>query len=171
MAKKAEQKSKAVTVRRVEPAPIRHVADEFDRMFDRMTKGFWEPWSRLEWPSFRIRPRLISEFEWAPSVDVLQKDGKTVVRADLPGVKREDIDISVEGDMLTIKGCREEEKEKKGKDYFVSERASGEFCRTLRLPEGITAEQVEASYKDGVLEVSFPSPKPVKSEAVKLKVS
>ncbi len=174
MTKKAEakkEKSKAISVRRIEPAGVRYVADEFDRMFDRMTRGFWEPWPTLAWPSFKVRPRLISEFEWAPSVDVLEKDGKTVIRADLPGVKREDVDVSVEGDLLTIKGCREEAKEKKGKDYYVSERASGEFCRTVRLPEGVTASQVSASLTDGVLEVSFPSPKPVKSEAVKVKVS
>ncbi len=166
--KKAEKTGKAIAVHKHErPAPPLSTFGEFDRLFDRMMR----PLGSAFWPRLSMKPSLIKEFEWAPSIDVFERNGKTVVRADLPGVKKDDVDVSVEGGMLVIHGCREEAEEEKGADYYVSERAAGEFCRTLRLPEGVTAEKIEASYKDGVLEVTFPNPKPVESKGVKVKVS
>ena len=105
-----------------------------------------------------------------PDVDVFERSGKLVVRTDLPGMRREDIDVSVEGDLLTIKGHREEEKEVKEEDYFCSERATGEFTRTVRLPEGVSADHVEAQYENGVLEVKLPKPVATATAAVKVPV-
>jgi HSP20 family protein len=105
-----------------------------------------------------------------PDVDVFEKDGNVVVRTDLPGLRPEDIDVSVEGDVLTIKGHREEEKEVKEEDYYCSERATGDFVRTVRLPEGVTADKVEAHYENGVLEVTVPKPAASVTAAVKVPV-
>jgi HSP20 family protein len=91
-------------------------------------------------------------------VDVLEKEGQVVVRADLPGVKKEDVEVAVEGDVLTIRGSRHEEKETKEKGYYRSERSMGEFQQTIALPDGVTADSIKASYKDGVLEVTIPRP-------------
>jgi HSP20 family protein len=133
--------------------------EEFERSFGRHMR---------EWP-LRFW-RLPAEEAWMPEVDVFEKEDKVVVRTDLPGMRPEDIDVSVEGDVLTIKGHREEEKEVKEEDYYCSERATGEFLRTVRLPEGAAADQVEAHYENGVLEVTVPKPAATPTAAVKVPV-
>ena len=144
---KANKGDIAVQERRPRRAP----AWPFEPYFDRIARGFTPR-------AFRLWPRLWAGEEWLPDVDVFEHDGKIVVRADLPGMKREDIQVSVDGDMLTIKGRREEEKEVKEDDYYSCERSTGEFSRTVRLPEGVGVEAVEAKYEDGVLEVTVPRP-------------
>jgi HSP20 family protein len=131
---------------------LRPIAD-VEALFDRMTRGFWP--RRREFLGLRTPTRAAA---WIPDMDVFERNGKTVVRIDAPGIKREDIDVAVEGDMLVIRGKREEEKEVKEDDYYCSERASGEFSRAMSLPEGVKAEEIEATYQDGVLEVTFATP-------------
>jgi HSP20 family protein len=105
---------------------------------------------------WRRRPRLGWEEGWLPDIDVFEREGKLVVRADLPGMKRDDIEVAVEGDSLVVRGQRREEREVKDEDYYCCERAVGEFSRAIGLPEGADAEQIEATYQDGVLEVTVP---------------
>ena len=99
---------------------------------------------------------------------MFQREGKVIVRTDLPGLKREDIDVEVEDGSLAIHGRREEEKEVKQEDYYCCERASGEFSRSISLPEGVTPESIEAVCDNGVLEVSIP--RPAAPEAKKITV-
>jgi HSP20 family protein len=103
-------------------------------------------------------------------MDVYEKDGKIVMQVDLPGMKREDIDVSVEGDMLVVRGHREEEKETKEEDYHRSERATGTFMRSIRLPEGTNSDAIQATYKEGVLEVSVPQPATPEPKELKVAV-
>ena len=93
--------------------------------------------------------------EWAPAVDALTKDSDLVIRAELPGVKQEDVDISLHDNVLTISGERrvEEEEEERG-GYHIRERRYGSFSRSLALPEGIDESKISARYEDGVLEVT-----------------
>jgi HSP20 family protein len=151
---KANKGSIAVHERR----PRRTLAWPFEPYFDRITRGFTPR-------AFRLWPRLLAGEAWLPDIDVFEREGKVVVRADLPGMKREDMQVTVEGDLLTIKGRREEEKEVKEEDYYCSERSTGEFSRTMRLPEAATAEAIEAKYEDGVLEVTVPKPASPESKA------
>ena len=88
----------------------------------------------------------------------------------MPGMKAEDIDVTVEGDLLRVSGKREEGKEIKEENYYCCERSSGEFSRTIRLPEGASAESVEASYTDGVLEVTVPKPTQAETKSTKVPV-
>lgn len=136
-----------VTVREQRP-----MAD-LEHFFGRAMRGFW-PRRR----AFFGSPVLWRETAWMPEMDAFDRDGKTVVRLDAPGLKREDIDVTVEGDMLVIRGHREEAAEIKEKDYYCAERASGEFSRAITLPEGVAAEAIEATYTDGILEVVVPKP-------------
>ena len=115
-------------------------------------------------------PRLWTAEEWLPYVDVFEREGKIVVRADVPGIKREDIQVSVEGDMLTIKGRREKEKGVKEEDYYCCERSTGEFSRTIRQAEGVGVEAVEAKYENGVLEVTVPKPATPERQATNVTV-
>jgi HSP20 family protein len=89
-----------------------------------------------------------------------------VVRADLHGVKEEDIDVSIEGDMLTIKGKKESESEVKEESYYCCERSYGSFYRSIALPATVDSKKIEASYEDGVLEVSLPKAAEVKPKKV-----
>jgi HSP20 family protein len=151
------RKGTAVEERR--PRRLLGWPEEFERSFGRQIR---------EWP---LRFWRLPESEaWVPEVDVFEKEGKVVVRTDLPGMRQEDIDVSMEGDVLTIKGHREEEKEVKEENYYCSERATGEFLRTVRLPEGAAADQVDAHYENGVLEVTVPKPAATPTAAVKVPV-
>jgi len=134
---------------------------DVERYFDRFMRGF---------PAPRRLARAWSAEGWLPEIDVFEREGKIVLRADVPGIKADDIDVTVEGDLLTVRGKREDEKEVKEENYYCSERSSGEFSRTIRLPEGVSAESVGASYTDGVLEVSVPKPQQAETKTTKVPV-
>lgn len=101
----------------------------------------------------------------APRMDVYQKDNAIFVKAELPGLKKEDITVELEGDQLTIHGESKAETEVKEEDYYRSERSFGSFYRRMQLPAGVTADQIEAKLTDGVLEVRIPVPASPKVEA------
>ncbi len=108
----------------------------------------------------------VGERGWIPAIDVFEKDDKFVVKAELPGMKEEDIDVSVVGDTLTIKGEKEMETETKEEDYYQWERAYGSFYRAIPLPSTVDASKIEASYEDGVLEVTLPKAAEVKPKKI-----
>jgi HSP20 family protein len=122
--------------------PFRDLDDYFDRMLD-----------LRRW----MRPlQLEREFEWKPATDISETDKEFVFKAELPEVKKEDISVEVEGDTLTIKGERKQEKEEKtGKTHRV-ERFYGSFMRSFTLPENVDAKAIAAELKDGVLQVRLP---------------
>ena len=95
---------------------------------------------------------------WMPSVDVYEKDGNVVVKAELPGMKKEDIDITLDQGDLVIRGERKAESEVKEQDYYRLERCYGSFYRRIPLPFEVKPDQITASYTDGVLEVRIPKP-------------
>jgi len=134
---------------------------EFDRFFERA----WIPWTATR----RWRRPWMPE-EWMPDIDVFERDGKLVVRADLPGMKREDLEVRVQGETLIVKGRREEEKEIEEKDYHHSERRTGAFTRTVALPDGFDPGTIEATYTDGVLEVTIPKPAAAEPKPVQIPV-
>jgi len=101
-----------------------------------------------------------------PAIDIYEKEDKYIVKAELPGMKEEDIDVSVVGDTLTIKGERKTEEEVKDEDYYRCERAYGSFMRSISLPSEVEADKIEAKYEDGVLEVSLPKAAEVKPKRV-----
>jgi HSP20 family protein len=131
--------------------PFADLADlrtRFDRLFDEMASG---------------------ERRWAPTVDLVEEDDKLVLRADVPGIKPDDVKIEVEDDVLTISGEHTEEKEEKGKRYARRERRSGSFSRSISLPKGVKPDDIEAECKDGVCEVTIPLPAGAKKNAVTIK--
>lgn len=93
---------------------------------------------------------------WSPAVDVVQDGDDLVVRAEIPGAKPEDIDISVQNGVLTISGRIEEEKEEERGGYLVRERRNGAFRRSLQLPRDVDEDQIKANFENGVLEVRIP---------------
>ena len=118
----------------------------FDRMFDELTGG--------------------RERAWTPAIDVVRDDANLVVRADIPGIKPEEVKIEVEDDILTVSGQHEERKEEKDTHFVRRERRYGSFRRSMALPAGVEAEKIKAATHDGVVEVTIPLPKEAKKQAV-----
>lgn len=131
---------------RAMPGPWREMEERMDRLFEEI---FGRPWRRL----------APVEAAWLPAVELFEREGKLVLRAELPGMKREDITIEVTDDTLTITGERKAEKEIKEQDYYRCERSYGTFRRQIALPMGVDKAQIKATYKDGVLEVTLPKAK------------
>jgi HSP20 family protein len=128
--------------------------------------------SRTPFWRFLGRPERLwpSEEAWLPDTDIIERPDEIVVRADLPGVRKEDIEITVQDGTLAIRGHREESKETKEESYYSIERASGSFYRSIVLPQGVDSKSISATYRDGVLEVSIPRPKAPEAEKVKVEV-
>jgi HSP20 family protein len=139
----------------------------------------WRPFTGLEEMERRLedifdRPFVpavwrrspMVETGWAPVMEVFEKEDKFVVRAELPGMKEEDIDVSVVGDTLTIKGERKAESEAKEEDYYCCERSYGSCSRSIAVPSNVDAKKIEASFENGVLEVNLPKAPEVKPKKI-----
>jgi len=140
--------------------PFREM-EEMERRFEDI---FGRPFIPAMW-----RRIPVVEMGWAPAIEVFEKEDKFMVKAELPGMKEEDIDVSVVGDTLTIKGERKAETEVKEEDYYCCERSYGSFSRSIALPSSVDAKKIDASYEDGVLEVSLPKAPEVKAKKVAVK--
>src|SRR5919112_2389451 len=123
---------------------------EMNRLFDEMFGG-------LSGSSRRSGGQLRGQgaAEWAPAIDAVQKDDDLVVRAELPGAKPEEVEITLHQGVLTISGKREEQSEEERGGYLVRERRSGSFRRSIHLPEGVDEDNIRARFEHGVLEVSI----------------
>ncbi len=117
----------------------------------------------------RTTPAL-SEVKWAPAVDLAIKNGNVVVTADLPGLSKDDIDISMQNNVLTLKGQKRREKEIKEESCYCVERTFGSFQRTIKLPTDVDSSKVKATYKDGVLEIVLPQVESAKPRKIKVDV-
>lgn len=133
--------------------------EELERRFDEM----------MGRPFASLWRRSAVERGWMPPIEMYEKDDHFMVRAELPGMKKEDIDISVVGDTLTIKGERKAEEEVKEDDYYVCERSYGSFQRSLTFPTAVDTKSIEAKFSDGILEVSLPKSQEVKPKKVEIK--
>jgi HSP20 family protein len=127
--------------------------EEWERRFDDL----------LGRPLWRLP---VEEKSWMPAVDVFEKEDRFIVKAELPGMKEEDIDISVVGDTLSIKGEKKTETEVKEEDYYRCERSYGSFYRSIPIPSNVDANKIEASFDDGVLELVLPKSAKIKPKKI-----
>jgi len=139
-------------------AMMRRLAEEMDHAFEDF--GFQSRWHL---PSLFTRGRELLRretgmipAEWSPRVEVLEKEGQFVVRAELPGMSKDDVKVEVTDGLLTIAGERKQEKKEEREGYCYSERSYGSFYRGVPLPEGTDSAKATADFKHGVLEVSMP---------------
>jgi len=114
---------------------------EIDRLFDSFVR---EPLGNVDWP-------FASERGWAPAIDIAEDEKEVTVRAEMPGMAPEDLDVTISGNQLVLAGEKKESSEKRGKDFYHSERRFGAFHRSIPLPAAVDAESVEAEYANGVL--------------------
>lgn len=137
---------------------LQRMQKELDRVFDggltRFTRG----------------GEAMTISEWSPSVDITEDEKEFVVKAELPDVKREDVKVTVEGDVLTIRGERKSEKEEKGKKFHRMERSYGSFERSFTMPDATEASKITSEYRDGLLTVHLPKNPAAKAKATEIKV-
>lgn len=162
----SKEKRESKGLRRAEPS--RHLTrfEEMDRFFEsffpprwmRGWHGGWPSWSTLEAP-FEGR---------TPRVDVIDRDTEVLVRVELPGVKKDDLDVSLSEDELTIKAASKQESEDDEGGYHRREISRGEFTRSIRLPANVDAESAEAKFADGILELNLPKIAPSARHSIKV---
>lgn len=136
----------------------------------------WNPFREMEERFGRVFAGLPVDPEWnvgnwTPAVDIHEDENQYTITADLPGVKKEDISLSVHDNVVTIKGERKQETEKQEKGYRRVERVYGNFQRAFQIPRGVDATKVEAKYENGVLNVVLPKPEAAKPRNIEVKVS
>ena len=151
----------------------------------------WDPLSRTQWHPFKDRDELESRLatmlaarettgnggkealrvaQWSPLVDITEDEKEYLIKAELPDMKKEDVRLTVENDVVAISGERTFEKEEKGKKYHRVERAYGSFVRSFTLPEDADGSKVSADFKDGMLQVHLPKSQKAKPKTIEIKV-
>src|SRR5262245_11210525 len=138
---------------------LQRMADQMDRMFEDF--GVGSRWMRPLWRETGVEA-------WAPQIDVFQKNNELTIRADLPGLKREEVTVEITDDAVAIQGERKREHEEEREGYYRSERSYGSFYRVIPLPEGTITEQAKANFKDGVLEITMPVPPKSKGRRIEI---
>lgn len=143
-------------------APPSRVRDPFT-VLRQMTTELGRMFEEPGWPLLRM-PGAATPTPWVPRIEVLEKENRLVVRAELPGLKKEGVRVEVVDGHLAISGERKREVEEKTEQLYRSEREYGTFYREVPLPEGAGVDDIKATFADGVLEVAVPVPAPVEKK-------
>jgi HSP20 family protein len=156
--------------RAVGPEPWQSFRGEMDRLFDRFTGGFGFPSVRR---LFDVEPLWRDDTVTGltmPAVDV-SEDGKAFrITAELPGMSEKNIDVTVTGDLVILKGEKQQEREEKGKNRYLSERSYGSFQRSFYLPDGVASDKITAEFTNGVLTVTLPKTTEAQAQQKKIEV-
>jgi HSP20 family protein len=148
-----------------------------------MNRAGWNPFRELEEMSDRLNrvvarvPRGSNDNEamtmadWIPSVDISETTAEYVIEAEIPEVKKEDVRVTLENGVLTVRGMRRQEPEEKGRKYHRVERSYGSFVRSFSLPDEVNDAQVQAVFKDGILTLHLPKSEKAKPKALEVKVA
>jgi len=150
-------------VARIEPS-IMAPFEEIDRLFDEFRR---RPFSIFG----SLMPRLRAEAEViSPAVDIYEEGDHLVVKAELPGINKEDIDVKITDDYITISGEKKQEEKVEQKDYYRYERSYGSFSRTFTLPVDVDIDKAQAKFENGVLEIKIPKTEEAKTKERKLQI-
>jgi HSP20 family protein len=148
--------------------PFLGLRQEIERLFDEFDRGLWTSPARrsLFEPFWRQEIGNMT----APAVDVAETEKAYEITAELPGLDQKDVEVKFADGILTIKGEKQEEKEEKKKDYYLSERSYGSFQRSFQVPDSVDPDRIEASFKNGVLAVTLPKNAEAQKMAKKITV-
>lgn len=142
------------------PRNIKGMEEDVDR--------FWNDLTRM-WPvRFTWRRLPETDESWAPSMDMLEKENSFILRFELPGIASEDVDISMSGDILTVKGVRKTPAGVKEEEYQSSEICYGTFSRSITIPIAVNTTKIEANFENGILEITLPKAEEVKPKQIKI---
>ncbi|NVM21549.1 MAG: Hsp20/alpha crystallin family protein [Desulfobacterales bacterium] len=134
--------------------------------FGRLRREMDDLWSRF-FGETRL-PRIFAQ-EWAPSADISETKDNVVVKAELPGLEAKDINVSISGDILTMRGEKKKEEEKKDEHFYCCERYAGSFQRSFQLPIGVKSDKIDATFKNGVLTITLPKAEEAKKKQIEIK--
>ena len=135
---------------------MRRFTKDMERLFENFGGVSFPTFFKTDFAPFQME---FGKVEWMPQIEVLHNNGQFMVRADLPGLTRDDVNVEITDDLLTISGERKEEKEEKREGFYRSERSYGSFYRQIPLPEGVKTETAAATFRNGVLEITMPAAK------------
>lgn len=135
---------------------------EMEDMFDRYTRSLSLP--------RRGSQEVMATGDWAPRVDIVETDKAFNIKAEIPEVKKEDVKVTVDNGVLTIKGERKQEKEDKSKKFHRIERFFGSFTRSFTLPDNVDENKIDASFKDGMLTLTIPKTEETRPKAMEVKI-
>jgi HSP20 family protein len=146
---------------------LERFTDEMDRLFNDfgLGRGWMAPRLGSDW----LRRQPLEE--WVPAIEVLQRNNELLIRADLPGLTKDDLEVDITDDAVTIQGARTREHQEEHEGVYRSERSYGSFYRVLALPEHTMTDQAKATFKDGVLEITMPAPPETTRRGRRLEVS
>jgi HSP20 family protein len=144
-------------MRTLAPWGFGNLQKDMERLFDRMGMAEWEP------------PAMRTLGDFTPTLDFAENKDAFVVKAEIPGIDPQDITVSLENQMLTLKGEKKHEKEQKDEQYYRMERAYGTFVRTVRLPAAVDGSTVTAAFKNGLLTVTLPKAPEAKGSTIPVK--
>ncbi len=139
---------------------------ELEEISNRLNRIFGRSPARSE-----SKDDLLVMADWAPSVDISETDAAYLVKAEIPGVKKEDVKVTIQDGMLTIQGERRQEKDEKGKKFHRVERCYGSFMRSFRVPDDADENKVKAEFKDGMLNVELAKSEKAKPRQINVSVS
>lgn len=147
---------------------MRHFAEDMDRFFDEFGMRLPSIFGRGR--AFPRRETGLIPAEWSPRVEVRERDGQILVHADLPGLSKDDVQVELTNELLTIRGERKHKKKEERDGFSYSECSYGSFYRAIPLPEGVDASKVKAEFQNGVLEVALPAPKRPETQARRVEI-
>ncbi|RMG68193.1 MAG: Hsp20/alpha crystallin family protein [Nitrospirae bacterium] len=162
----AKKKETSTEVTKVEPRRMLSPFEEMERWFDEIMR---RPFSFFG-PSWLPRIRMPEVEEISPSVDIYEEGDDVVVKAELPGMKKDDIDVTISEDTVTISGEKKREEKVEKKNYYRYERSFGSFTRSFRIPVDVQTDKAKASFKDGILEIRIPKTEEAKKKTRKLQI-
>lgn len=144
----------------------------------------WDPFRELEDVSTRLnrifgrhltRPEessdMLTEADWAPSVDISETDNAYIVKGEIPGVQKEDVKVTIQNGMLSIQGERKQQREEKGRKFHRVECCYGSFVRSFRVPDDTDEDEVRAEFKDGMINITLPKSERTKAKSIEVKVT
>jgi HSP20 family protein len=157
-------------VARRELWPFARLQNEIERLFDEFGAAPWR--SPFRRSVFDMEPRWRSEINWGkiPAVDVAETAKGYEITAELPGIDEKNVEVKYADGTLTIKGEKKDEKEEKKENYYLSERNYGAFQRSFRVPDGVDAGKIEASFKNGVLTLTLPKTPEARKEEKRIEI-
>lgn len=136
---------------------MRRFSEEMDRLFEDF--GFGPGWLAPGFERGLDRLGTLAGDTWVPQVEVFERDNQLIVRADLPGMTKDDVKVDIDDNSLVIRGERKTEREENEEGYYRTERSYGSFYRQIPLPSRVKAEEANADFRNGVLEITMPAPK------------
>jgi HSP20 family protein len=163
----AAEKVKKTNKGAVEPYRPFGWLSPFERMEDMFEDFFRRPFGLRRWPAM---PRMMEEVEASPSVDIYEEGDNIILKSEMPGMTKEDIEVNLTDDTITLSGEKKKEEKIEKKDYYRLERSFGSFKRSFALPSEVQSDRAKASFKNGILEIKIPKSEEAKKKEKKIKI-